>query len=136
MSADRTVDHADPVIRAEAGTDLVAIASVHAAAFDHAHLVPELVDRLRVAPARLPPVSLVATVDSRLERSPAYYGRRGFQRADQLRFRAPSLRIPPAAFQVAVLTAYRPRMTGTHIYARTFWDLDCVGLRDPDEASA
>jgi putative acetyltransferase len=45
-------------------------------------------------------------------------------------FRRPPLRIPPAAFQVARLGSYEPAMTGTFIYSQTFWDLDCVGLRD------
>ena len=64
-----------------------------------------------------------------LEGSPRYYGTRGFDRADELGFRSPSLRIPPAAFQVARLAAYQPWMTGTLVYAETFWALDCVGLR-------
>jgi putative acetyltransferase len=67
-----------------------------------------------------------------VEGSPDYYGRRGFARADELGFRSPSLRIPPPAFQVARLSAYEDWMTGTFVYAETFWALDCVGLRDPD----
>jgi putative acetyltransferase len=65
-----------------------------------------------------------------LEGSPAYYGSRGFERADALGFRAPSLRIPPLSFQVARLPRYEPWMTGTIVYADPFWALDCVGLRD------
>lgn len=65
-----------------------------------------------------------------LEGSPTYYGERGFHRADELGFRSPSLRIPPAAFQVARLSTYQPWMTGTLVYSETFWALDCVGLRD------
>lgn len=64
-----------------------------------------------------------------LEGSPTYYGARGFERADTICFRTPSLRIPPVAFQVARLTAYQPWMTGTLVYSDTFWALDCVGLR-------
>lgn len=64
-----------------------------------------------------------------LEGSPRYYGARGFERADVLGFRAPSLRIPPAAFQVVRLSGYQPWMTGTLVYADIFWALDCVGLR-------
>jgi len=77
----------------------------------------------------------VAAADERgvplvfLEGSPRYYGARGFERADAIGFRAPSLRIPAAAFQVARLTAYQPWMTGTLVYSETFWALDCVGLR-------
>ena len=66
-----------------------------------------------------------------LEGAPRYYSRRGFERADVHGFRSPSLRIPDAAFQVAMLTAYQPWMTGTFVYAETFWAQDCVGLRDP-----
>ncbi len=65
-----------------------------------------------------------------LEGAPRYYGSRGFQRADQRGFRSPSLRIPEAAFQVALLSAYEPWMTGTLVYSETFWELDVVGLRD------
>jgi putative acetyltransferase len=64
-----------------------------------------------------------------LEGSPDYYGSRGFERADALGFRSPSLRIPPPAFQVARLSAYKEWMTGTLVYSDPFWALDCVGLR-------
>jgi putative acetyltransferase len=33
---------------------------------------------------------------------------------------------------VAALSTYEPWMTGTLVYSATFWDHDCVGLRDPD----
>ncbi len=66
-----------------------------------------------------------------LEGSPRYYGARGFRAADELGFRAPTLRYPPGAFQVARLSAYQDWMTGTFVYAETFWALDCVGLREP-----
>jgi putative acetyltransferase len=66
-----------------------------------------------------------------LEGGPAYYGSRGFERADVLGFRAPSLRIPPEAFQVARLPGYQSWMTGTLVYSETFWAHDCVGLRSP-----
>jgi putative acetyltransferase len=65
-----------------------------------------------------------------LEGSPRYYGSRGFERADELGFRSPSLRIPPPAFQVVRLTAHQPWMTGSLVYSETFWALDCVGLRE------
>ena len=71
-----------------------------------------------------------------LEGSPDYYGKRGFERADEVGFRSPSLRIPAPAFQVARLSAYEPWMTGTLVYSETFWALDCVGLRDPETATA
>ena len=64
-----------------------------------------------------------------LEGSPQFYGKRGFRAAEELSFRAPTLRYPPGAFQVVRLSAYRDWMTGTFIYSETFWALDCVGLR-------
>ena len=64
-----------------------------------------------------------------LEGNPAYYGSRGFERADVLGFRSPSLRIPPPAFQVARLPGYETWMTGTLVYSESFWALVCVGLR-------
>ena len=66
-----------------------------------------------------------------LEGSPSYYRRFGFAGAGELGFRRPSLRIPEPAFQVIRLPSYEPWMTGTLVYSRVFWDLDCVGLREP-----
>jgi hypothetical protein len=34
------------------------------------------------------------------------------------------------AFQVIRLPSYEEWMTGTPVYSRVFWDLDCVGLHD------
>jgi putative acetyltransferase len=65
-----------------------------------------------------------------LEGSPAYYPRFGFERGGDHGFRRPSLRIPEAAFQVVRQPTYESWMTGTLVYSRLFWDLDCVGLRD------
>jgi putative acetyltransferase len=65
-----------------------------------------------------------------LEGSPVFYGKRGFERADAIGFRSPSLRIPGPAFQVVRLSGYEPWMTGTLVYSETFWALDCVGLRE------
>ena len=66
-----------------------------------------------------------------LEGSPDYYGRRGFARASELGFTRPSVRIPDAACQVALLPAYEPWMTGALVYCDPFWVTDTVGLRDP-----
>ena len=66
-----------------------------------------------------------------LEGSPTYYAARGFRRADELGFERPSARIPRAAFQVVVLPAHEEWMTGRLVYCDAFWELDCVGLRDP-----
>ena len=65
-----------------------------------------------------------------LEGSPDYYDRFGFQEAEPLGFRKPSLRIPDGAFQVCTLAAYEPWMTGTFVYSEPFWRNDAVGLRD------
>ncbi len=67
-----------------------------------------------------------------LEGAPGFYHRFGFEPAEPLGFRRPSLRIPEPAFQVVRLPSWEPWMTGTLVYSRVFWDLDCVGLRDPD----
>lgn len=66
-----------------------------------------------------------------LEGDPGYYGARGFVRGDAHGFTRPSVRIPAAAFQVALLPAHEPWMTGALVYCEAFWATDCVGLRDP-----
>ena len=66
-----------------------------------------------------------------LEGSPRFYGRIGFEPAEPLGFRRPSLRIPEPAFQVFRLPLYQAWMTGTLVYSRVFWEHDCVGLREP-----
>lgn len=66
-----------------------------------------------------------------LEGDPRYYGPRGFARADTLGFAPPTERTPAAAFQVAVLPAHRPWMTGRVIYREVWWRHDAAGLRDP-----
>ena len=70
-----------------------------------------------------------------LEGDPAYYSRLSFRAAGELGFRRPSLRIPEVAFQVVLLSGYESWMTGTLVYSATFWDHDCVGLRDPYNAA-
>jgi putative acetyltransferase len=62
-----------------------------------------------------------------LEGDPAYYSRFGFVAAGPLGFRKPSLRIPDAGFQVALLASYEPWMTGTLVYAEAFWAHNAVG---------
>jgi putative acetyltransferase len=66
-----------------------------------------------------------------LEGDPAFYSRLGFLPGKPLGFRKPSIRIPDGAFQAVILPSFEPWMTGTLVYAEPFWDLDCVGLRDP-----
>ncbi|MEL6645880.1 MAG: N-acetyltransferase [Pseudomonadota bacterium] len=64
-----------------------------------------------------------------LEGNPAYYGPRGFEGAEALGIRRPSLRIPEPALQVVRLGGYTPEMTGSLVYREPWWALDCVGLR-------
>lgn len=65
-----------------------------------------------------------------LEGIPSYYPRFGFRQGHELGFRAPSLRIPAAAFMAYRLPAYEPWMTGTLVYPDVFWRQDAVGLRE------
>jgi putative acetyltransferase len=85
-----------------------------------------LVDAARLAVAELGSPALF------LEGAPRYYGRLGFRAGGELGFRRPSLRIPEPAFQVVLLPAHEPWMTGTLVYPDVFWRHDAVGLRAPD----
>jgi putative acetyltransferase len=60
-----------------------------------------------------------------------YYGRRGFEAATSRGFERPTRRIPEPAFQVALLPAHEPWMTGALVYCEAFWSTNTVGLRDP-----
>ncbi len=64
-----------------------------------------------------------------LEGDPAYYARLGFAAARELGFDRPSVRIPWAAFQVVLLPAHEPWMTGRLVYPEAHWRADTVGLR-------
>jgi putative acetyltransferase len=55
-----------PLVRAEEPGDHAAIRQVHALAFGDDRRVPHLVDALRVAPAPLEPISLVAEVEGQV----------------------------------------------------------------------
>lgn len=66
-----------------------------------------------------------------LEGSPRFYGKRGFERASENGFAAPSRRIPEPAFQVALLSKYSAWMTGSVVYRDVWWEHDLAGLRDP-----
>lgn len=66
-----------------------------------------------------------------LEGDPGFYSARGWRAGGELGFTKPSARIPDLAFQVVLLPAYEPWMTGALVYCEPFWALDCVGLRDP-----
>ncbi|MGL4745105.1 MAG: GNAT family N-acetyltransferase [Dermatophilaceae bacterium] len=77
----------------------------------------------------------VADADARgewgviLEGASAYYGRFGFEPAQDHGLLRPSERIPIAAFQVVLLAAHQPWMTGRVVYPDRFWAFDAVGLR-------
>ena len=64
-----------------------------------------------------------------LEGDPGYYSRLGWRPAGEIGVTAPSERIPAPACQVVTLTAFEPWMRGRLVYADTFWEHDCVGLR-------
>ncbi len=64
-----------------------------------------------------------------LEGDPAFYSRLGFVRGDMLGFRAPSVRIPPAAFQVRPLPGRPGFVSGALVYPDVWWRHDAVGLR-------
>lgn len=65
-----------------------------------------------------------------LEGSPAYYPRFGFVPAGPNGFTRPSVRIPEVAFQVVLLPAWQPWMTGALVYPEAFWEMDAAGLRE------
>lgn len=60
-----------------------------------------------------------------------YYGPRGYVPAAEHGFARPSARVPGPAFQVTLLPAHEPWMTGRLVYPEAFWSTDTVGLRDP-----
>ncbi|WP_030483358.1 GNAT family N-acetyltransferase [Nocardioides aequoreus] len=60
-----------------------------------------------------------------------YYGDRGYDPGSAHGFERPSARVPGRAFQVTLLPAHEPWMTGRLIYPEAFWSTDTVGLRDP-----
>jgi len=64
-----------------------------------------------------------------LEGDPAYYGRLGWRPAAELGVTPPSVRTPEPAFQAVELPGWESWMRGAFVYADTFWELDCVGLR-------
>jgi putative acetyltransferase len=64
-----------------------------------------------------------------LEGSPDYYSRLGFEPGRSHGFTPPSVRVPEAAFQVVLLPAHEPWMTGALVYNEVFWEFDAVGLR-------
>jgi putative acetyltransferase len=64
-----------------------------------------------------------------LEGDPRYYERFGFVFGSSRGFIRPSVRVPQPAFQVVVLPAWEPWMTGAFVYPDVFWSADLVGLR-------
>lgn len=64
-----------------------------------------------------------------LEGDPGYYARLGWRPASDFGITPPSDRIPAPACQAIALPGYEPWMRGRLVYADTFWEHDCVGLR-------
>ena len=64
-----------------------------------------------------------------LEGDPAFYSRLGFVAGGRLGFTAPSVRIPPLAFQVWTAPSYSGGVSGALVYPDVFWRHDAVGLR-------
>jgi putative acetyltransferase len=77
---------------------------------------------LRVLDSRPEPVVF-------LEGDPGYYGRLGFEPAEDHGFERPSNRIPAAAFQCRRLPSYDEVVAGRLVYPDVFWRHDSVGLR-------
>jgi putative acetyltransferase len=69
-----------------------------------------------------------------LEGSPQYYGARGFERALDHGFAAPSDRTPEPAFQVVRYAAHEDWMRGRVVYRDVWWRHEAAGLRDPQLA--
>jgi putative acetyltransferase len=70
-----------------------------------------------------------------LEGSPAYYGARGFERADRHGFLPASLeRTPRVAFQCVRFEGHEDWMTGQLVYPSVWWEREATGLRDPELA--
>jgi putative acetyltransferase len=67
-----------------------------------------------------------------LEGAPRLYPKLGFVEAGPEDFGKPSVRIPDRAFQVYYLTDEGRALSGALVYPDVFWELDCVGLREPD----
>lgn len=64
-----------------------------------------------------------------LEGDPGLYGRWDFGPAADHGLTPPSARIPGPACQVALLSAWDPRVRGALVYNDVFWAYDAVGLR-------
>ena len=67
-----------------------------------------------------------------LEGDPGFYSGRGFKAATPRGFVRPSPRIPEPAFQVVVLDAHEPWMTGPLVFCDPFWVHDCVASATRD----
>ncbi len=64
-----------------------------------------------------------------LEGDPAYYGRLGFESAEDSGVLRPSTALPDGAFQWVRCAAYEPWMQRRFVYPDVFWRYDAVGLR-------
>jgi predicted N-acetyltransferase YhbS len=113
----------DRALQAERPQDFGAIHDLHLDAFGPGSPEAGLVDALRDGGAHVPELCLVAVEAERVTGhilfSRAYYPRFGFEPADDYGVRAP-WEIPPEAWMVHLLPAYRPDARGLVRYAAPF----------------
>lgn len=91
-------------------------------------LMAEVITRATRAAADLLPADPARRAHLFLEGDPGFYGQFGFVPGDRAGFSAPSVRIPPPAFQVLAV-GEAPGVSGALVYPEAFWAHDCVGLR-------
>lgn len=91
-------------------------------------LITEAIARATRAAADLPAADPARRAHVFLEGDPGFYHRFGFVPGDQAGFTAPSVRIPPPAFQVLTVGEAHG-ISGALVYPEAFWAHDCVGLR-------
>ena len=91
-------------------------------------LITEVIARATRAAAELPAADPTRRAHVFLEGDPGFYRQFGFVAGDQAGFTAPSVRIPPQAFQVLTVGAAQG-VSGALVYPEVFWAHDCVGLR-------
>lgn len=91
-------------------------------------LLTEAIARATRAAADLAPEDPSRRAQIFLEGDPGFYHQFGFVPGHTAQFTAPSVRIPPPAFQVLAV-GEAPEITGALVYSDVFWAHDCVGLR-------
>ena len=91
-------------------------------------LITDAIARATRAAADLAPEDPARRAQIFLEGDPGFYAQFGFVPGHEAHFTAPSVRIPPPAFQVLAV-GDAPGITGALVYPELFWAHDCVGLR-------